>query len=134
MPVKNGNEALVKLFIEHGADINKENRYGHSPLMIVLKKKESLGKFLIEKGANVNKGNYQGETPLLIACQKEYDMLAHILIEKGADVNKSDKFGHTPLHFACYRKKGEEKILKSLNILNKLIEKGADIPILIRKM
>ncbi|ORX85834.1 ankyrin, partial [Anaeromyces robustus] len=60
-----GNEDLVKYLIEHGADINKENRGGETPLFLACRSgNKNLVKYLIDLGADINKENEEGETPL----------------------------------------------------------------------
>ncbi|ORX65883.1 ankyrin, partial [Anaeromyces robustus] len=60
-----GNEDLVKYLIEHGADINKENEDGKTPLFWACESgNEDLVKYLIDLGADINKENEKGETPL----------------------------------------------------------------------
>ncbi|OUM60803.1 hypothetical protein PIROE2DRAFT_45896, partial [Piromyces sp. E2] len=50
-----GNENIVKILIENGADLNKANKYGYTPLIIVCEKgEENIAKLLIEKGADLN--------------------------------------------------------------------------------
>jgi len=59
---------LVKYLVEHGSDINKENRARETPLWYACENgNESVIKYLVEHGANVNKGNRV--TPLFNACK-----------------------------------------------------------------
>jgi len=72
---------LVHYLIEKGADLNKEDKHGMTPLFIACKNEnENLVKYLIEHGADVNKENkcdisflsattYCGVTPLFYACE-----------------------------------------------------------------
>ena len=66
----------VKLLLELGADIEKTNTYGNTPLHVAAQffhpKTVAL---LIEKGANVNPKNDRGQTPLdsvLTVCRGIY--------------------------------------------------------------
>ena len=57
--------------MEHGADINKEDANGKTPLYRTCERgKLNRVKYLnlISKGANINKENRFGETPLFGAC------------------------------------------------------------------
>jgi len=48
--------AIVKCLIEHGADINKENKYCQTPLIKACKNgNEALVKYLLEHGVDVKK-------------------------------------------------------------------------------
>jgi len=53
---ENGNEAIVKCLVEHGANINKETDYGETPLFNACKSgNEAVVKYLVKLGANMNK-------------------------------------------------------------------------------
>ena len=108
------------LLIENGADVNKEDKDGNTPLIeAVMGNNESIIRFLIENGADVNKENRKGNTPLIETCDnyKDNENIIRLLIENGADVNKEGKNGDTPL--IVTHRKGNE------NIKRLLIENGA---------
>ena len=82
----------VKLLLELGADIEKTNTYGNTPLHVAAQffhpKTVAL---LIEKGANVNPKNDRGQTPLdsvLTVCRGIYIAqtaeIASMLLDAGA--------------------------------------------------
>ena len=51
-------KGLVRYLVEHGADINKENWVGETPLFKACEcGNEDLVSYLIEHGADVNKGH-----------------------------------------------------------------------------
>ncbi|KAG4084335.1 hypothetical protein H8356DRAFT_1377915 [Neocallimastix lanati (nom. inval.)] len=53
------------IHVEHGADINKENWRGETPLSIAFKiGNKDLVKYLVEHGIDINKDNMFKETPL----------------------------------------------------------------------
>jgi len=56
---KNGNETIVKYFVEHGVNINKINKYGKTSLFYVCKygNKISIVNYLVEYGVNLNRKN-----------------------------------------------------------------------------
>jgi ankyrin repeat protein len=58
---------LVKyLVVEHGADINKENIYGETPLFYACRSgNKDIVKYLVENGADINKENDINETPII---------------------------------------------------------------------
>jgi len=86
------NEDIVNFLIKNGADVNKEDKNGKTPLMLACGKGyENIVKILIENGANVNKENKNGETPLLLANKSGNETIAKILIENGANVIKKMK-------------------------------------------
>ena len=132
---------IVRLLIEHGANVNakcssgstalfralqddtnynqQENWLDNFPeaLLSSLKKKKNLEliKLLLSKGANVNVNDRcnMGRTPLHITYSHE---IFRRLIDLGADVNIRNTDGETPLHGAV-----------SARNAKLLIEHGADV-------
>ena len=50
------NEDIVKCLVEHGVDVNKENKYGETPLVNAFKiGNEDIVKYLVENGTELNK-------------------------------------------------------------------------------
>lgn len=90
-----GNMELVKLFIEHGANINALSRNGNrrsckdTPLMYaVLMGRKDVVLFLLEKKADVNLKSECGViTALHAASANGMIDLVKILLDAGADVN-----------------------------------------------
>ncbi|ORY38048.1 ankyrin [Neocallimastix californiae] len=71
MHVENGNEAIVKYLVEHGADVNKKDNYGENSLFKACRSgNEAIVKYLVEHGANINKKDDCSKTPLFISCEK----------------------------------------------------------------
>jgi len=88
---------LVKL----GADINKENIIGETPLFkAYLSGNKALVKYLIEQGEDVNKENkLNGQTPLSLACEKENEVIVKYLVEHGAIIDKEDNYDETLVRY-----------------------------------
>jgi ankyrin repeat protein len=79
---------VVKAFIEAGGNVNHQNNFGETALMIaVLKEEIEISKILISAGADVNMQNKYGMRALTIAIRKNKPQLVQILIEAGAEVN-----------------------------------------------
>ncbi|OUM57241.1 hypothetical protein PIROE2DRAFT_33019, partial [Piromyces sp. E2] len=56
---------IVKYIIDHGADINKENNDGETPLHFACTNgNENTVKYLVGHGANIDKEDEEGITPL----------------------------------------------------------------------
>jgi len=73
-PVLDDN-AMTKYLVEHGANVNKGDKHGNTPLLIAVRGfKTDLVKCLVEHGANVNKMNINGETPLSFTEGKKFEL------------------------------------------------------------
>ncbi len=96
------DDTLVEFLHKHGADLNKRNKSGNTPLHTAsVCKNEGIIKQLIACGANVNLGNMQNRTPLFIACITNNIRLAQCLMVPRINPNIGDIKGNTPLHIAC---------------------------------
>ena len=96
-----GNLDRVKLLLDQGADKDKFDGNGNTPLRLA----SAFGHFdvvqyLVEQGASLDKDsiNY---TPLAIAANQGHLEIARYLLEQGADRDKANKSGRTPLHNAA---------------------------------
>ncbi|ORX78888.1 ankyrin, partial [Anaeromyces robustus] len=60
-----GNETIVRYLVEQGADLNKEDWKGETPLFNACKSgNETIVEYLVEYGADLNKEDWKGKTPL----------------------------------------------------------------------
>jgi ankyrin repeat protein len=83
---KEGHEAVVKLLLEKGANVESEDRHdGHRPLWWAVERgHEAVVKLLLEKGADVeSEDGYYGHTPLSWAALKGHEAIMKLLLEKG---------------------------------------------------
>jgi ankyrin repeat protein/mRNA-degrading endonuclease RelE of RelBE toxin-antitoxin system len=113
--------AMVKLLIEHDADMEAKNvQQNITPLFFACVPKDNyILEYMLDHGANVNARGPNGSTLLSMACYAGYPEKVTLLLNKGADVSLKDKKGRTALHFACK--------YKSPQIVKILLTKGADI-------
>jgi len=120
---ENGHEAVVRLLIEKGADLeSRDSKYGQTSLSLAAENgHEAVVKLLLEKGADLeSKGSKYGQTPLSLAVENGHNAVVRLLLEKGADPeSKHVRFGQTPLSLAAER--GHKAAVKLL------LEKGADL-------
>jgi ankyrin repeat protein len=119
---KGNYESIVRLLLEHGADVNCDGYLG-APLHIASYGGfENLVRIFIEKGADVDRRGRSRSTPLLLASAAGHDSVVRLLLQHGADpraVLKSysveyhsvTKFG-TALQAAVYG--GHEKVTRLL--------------------
>lgn len=84
--VANGNAAVVKLLLMHGADPNHLYEGGQfSPLMeAAAEGRVGIVDLLIRHGANVNLKSTDGKSPLGVARQKGHTAVAEMLVHAGA--------------------------------------------------
>ena len=113
--IEGGNETIAKLILywHWGADINKVDKHGWTPLThAVLKGHVEIVKLLLDSGADINKTNEYGETPLFTAAAEGHEQIVKLLLDSGADINKTNEYGETPLYIAAVY--GYDQIVKLL--------------------
>ena len=118
------NESIVKILLDHGANVNAKAEFGHTPLNFASDRAYSIKmmKLLIENGADINARDHLGRSPLIVAVDKRNAKMAEFLISKGADVNiKYVKYnkGDSVLHKAV---EGHD-----VKMVRLLVNAGADI-------
>jgi ankyrin repeat protein len=60
----NGQEAVVKLLLERGADIDSDGKYSQTPLSLAARNgHEVVVKLLLERGADVNSYDMYSQAP-----------------------------------------------------------------------
>ncbi|KAI0447277.1 hypothetical protein F4803DRAFT_364494 [Xylaria telfairii] len=125
IPAHLGNEVIVKLLLEKGADLeSKDTAYGRTPLSWAARNgHEGVVKLLLEKGADLESKDNSGRTPLSWVAEWGQEMIAKLLLEKGADLESKDNSGCTPLSWAARsgRGWGRERVAELL------LKKGADL-------
>ena len=99
---RSGGDSLVTLLIEHGADVNRPDAYGHTPLMwSVGPGSERLTALLLRAGADPRRCRPDGTTVLHVAAHSEASAtVAGMLLTAGADPSARDREGKTPAAYA----------------------------------
>ena len=147
--------AMVKLLIEHGADLDARgavrdwqrritaetrpkdmDRGGYTALLYAAREGcVECARYLVEAGANINLPDPNRETPLVLALINMRFDTAFYLISAGADVDKWDLYGRTPLFAAVdmstLPRGGRPDIPSSdetsaLQVIKMLLDKGAN--------
>ena len=100
-----GNADIVRLLLEHGADVNAQSSSGNTPLMYACAGgHEDVVTLLLESNANVEDHNENGHTPLMEAASAGHVGVAKILLGHGAGINThSNEFKESALTLACYK-------------------------------
>jgi len=129
----NCNIKIIKLLIDHNADVNKKNPHDDSPLLFfVINDNKSdtfeIVKLLVSHGANINEKTKNGTTPLMMAAYRNNLDIVKFLLFEGADRYLTDPKGRTFLDYATDRKSVEEIMFtnikpatKSQNEINYII-------------
>jgi quinoprotein dehydrogenase-associated probable ABC transporter substrate-binding protein len=110
----------VKFLVEKGADVNKPDPQGWTPLQNAARqRKDGMIKALTELGADVNRPDASGMTPLIAAAMRDHVPSIKMLIEKGANIEQPGTQGFRPLALAIAENKYESA--------KALMEAGADL-------
>lgn len=96
------NTELIRLLIQHGAQINSQNNNGFTALHFAAN--ATIAEYLINQGATVNAPSIDKITPLHMAASRSLLDVALYLIENGAEINALDSWGNSPLFQAIARK------------------------------
>ena len=123
--IRDGNENICKLLLDHEADVNIQDNAGWTPLhWYFLMGYENLCRLLLEHNADVNIQGKDGSTPLhLSARRKRYcSKIIDLLVKYGVqNLNIHDAEGLTPLQLAVRHGKAQA--------VKELVDLGADVSV-----
>lgn len=112
------NDRKLGKAIKKGADVNRLDEFGSTPLMNAIIAEYAdikIVKMLIGNGADVNaKDTVQCWTPLHFAVREGHFDIVKLLLESGAVIDAQDAFGNTPLIEAVMSFKGDPQIIEIL--------------------
>ena len=138
--VFSGDFKKVKQALQEGADVNKADIRGITPLIMAADRSSNLSivEYLLNHDADVNKTDDYGRTPLYFASQHGCFPIVKYFVDHGADVNKANKDDQTPLHIAfflpnydysegSYQTLGMKFSENDFEIVKYLVNHGADV-------
>lgn len=105
--VKESNLDCVEYLVDCGANIDKKDVNGDTPLHLAAsrylgKSGYEICKYLCEHGAYVSQKNNENKTPLdIVLSQNRIGQTIRILFEYGADINWKNENGDTLVHIAA---------------------------------
>jgi uncharacterized protein len=106
--------SLIPDILNYHPNVNLQDRWGETALMIVVNKNISIAKCLLAQKANPNIQNNCEETALMIAVQgNNYDGVL-LLLEHGADKNLINEDGKTALVLAREQRHPNSAIINLL--------------------
>ena len=119
---RHGDAGMVAALLRQGADVNKRDRQGDTPLHSSVaaghNRPDRIGvaKLLLTWGADPNLENKWGDTPLMLAgLKKPHTAMILLLLSEGANPNTRHQAkygGYTPLHASAYH--GDADAVESL--------------------
>lgn len=119
-----GCVSAISALVQHGANINKQNNDGETPLHfaagITSPASADCVQYLLQAGADPNIASTNGHTPLHYAACSGNVGVVRKLIEGGAHPNCEDTEGETPLHVAASELNGR-------GVIRALLAAGANI-------
>jgi ankyrin repeat protein len=114
---------LIHFLLEKGADRQRANPHGITPLMLMAGEGNPAVRLLLDKDVDVNARDDQGNTALHYAARSFVgdwqQRIGGALLEKGAAVNAANHDGETPLILAATQYRAEAAEL--------LLDNGADV-------
>ncbi len=114
---RKGGLVMVRMLLEHGADIEALDKQGHTPLATALLARNTLvADYLVKQGAKLDPDALLQETVRQGSADRD---VLDFLIKRGANLDAPDAQGNTPLHLAILF--GHRVIAKHL------VQKGANI-------
>lgn len=107
MAIDKRNCPLIQSLLNHGADVNKVNFKGHTPLMtaVYTDKTDMIQCLLSDPNIAINQQNNEGQTALMYATRVNNLPIMQILLTHGASVNKATMSGETALDIAAHHGK-----------------------------
>ena len=99
---KNGHTDAVRLLLDGGAEVDRANKDGSTPLIIAcFNGHVDAARLLLERGAEVDRARKDGATPLGMAWRYEHGDVEELLLANGARVNEVGEESEAEFHDEC---------------------------------
>lgn len=99
-----GQEVVVTLLLNHGADADLKAENGNTPLhLAIFHFSEAMVELQLKNTADIDSRDNRNFTPLLSAAATGREAKAECLLKHDVDVASRDGRGWTPLHWAAIR-------------------------------
>ncbi|MBU1233277.1 MAG: ankyrin repeat domain-containing protein [Proteobacteria bacterium] len=90
----NDQAETASMLLKHGAEVDRRNDHGQTPLGgVAFKGNMALVSLLLEAGADINADNGGGKTPLMFAAMFGHREVVEHLLEQGADPDSQTLLG-----------------------------------------
>ncbi|QBG47646.1 hypothetical protein EGM51_09665 [Verrucomicrobia bacterium S94] len=118
--IAKGDPVDVKNHLLLGADVNRKNKQGWTPLhFATVRGQTECAEVLVAKGAELDERTGTLKTPLHLAADRGYLEIVKLLAESGADLGAEDDEGWTPLHYAAEKDR--------VDVAAYLVAQGAEV-------
>lgn len=118
---QNGHDAIVKLLLRRGAQIDAPSSYQQTALMLAAASGHALVvQVLLENGAAIEPATRGIDSPLTLATMYGGTAVMALLLQSGADVNAKDRYGKASIHIAI-------EYEDVISMIRMLPEGGADV-------
>jgi hypothetical protein len=116
-----GHEAVGRLLLEKGADVEAKDNKGHTALLWAAQNgHEAVIWLLVKKGAVVEAKTSDGKTALIVEAQGRPEAVVRMLLGKGAVVKAKTSDGRTALYMAA--KDWHETVFRVLTPLKLVVK------------
>ncbi|KAF4556688.1 Ankyrin repeat-containing protein 30 [Elsinoe fawcettii] len=120
LAVQETSNTMIRFLLAHGADINKQDSHGDTPLHLAA----ATGNIevittLLEHSADPDLADWTGRTPLYAAVERGHQAAVTLLIEAATNIDWKDINGHSALHLAVQ--------IGSETMVSTLLSNGANI-------
>ncbi|XP_067660904.1 ankyrin repeat domain-containing protein 50-like [Haliotis asinina] len=100
---KYGHKEVVKLLVNHGANLLQSDKRGDNILHLVCFAGHSdIVKYILSlNSVNINSRGWKGRTPVMVAAERGHKEVVELLVNHGVNLSLCKRSGSNILHLAC---------------------------------